>query len=148
MARDAAQPRIDLAGSTSPRPRGKVRPLTEHERKLLAKGSLERCFPLKFKSGLVMEELVGECRVCTSAIPPQDMRGTVGWFEPDRVAITAIGGCRGCRVATCFVIRINGKGEFSTIIGDRWRTGSFKASVIQRLRRAFNRWCRRMTHGA
>lgn len=148
LVRDAAKSQLDLGSGIPPRPRGKVRPLAEHERKLLAKGPIEGSFPLKFESGLVIEEFMGKCRLCSSTIPLRDLRGTVGWHSPDRVVINAIGACRGCRVATSFVLRVNEDGDFSTLIGHCWRAGSFKASTIQRLQRAFSRWCRRVVGGA
>lgn len=95
--------------------------------------SIAVALPLKFSTGLTIDQFVGTCNRCQQDVPVETTVGSVIWPAPNRVTIEAIAVCKECRIGTPLLLRMNEEGEFTTLIGNQWRTGKMRKTWKGRL---------------
>lgn len=112
-------------------------PLSDSDRELLARPSIESQMPVRFPNGTAWERFDGECKACGQTIAPGRLTGRVTRLLESVATVEAVGVCEPCRLVTRFHYRLHDDMRITGMTDEGWATWRAKPSLMERLRVAF-----------
>lgn len=104
----------------------KTNRVNENDQRLIKMPSIMSGFPLKFKSGMVYENVSAKCSICSTTIPDNELHGELVPHGESMIHLEARGYCKNCNVWTPVSYRIYSDGRFMGIRDGKWITYHMK----------------------
>ncbi len=117
---------------------------TERDLEIYSAPSLAEQFPIRFETGVSVENFIGRCQGCTNELPLAAVRGEITWPIGERMAsVEALGLCEPCQLLTRYQVRFYDDGRYLVLLGDHWKESTLESdasSCLSRLGGWLRRW--------